>query len=150
MSIIRDLGHFQVDISDVPLWAQLVLVLCFCVFVTGLCSNILMDYSIYKTAPSVPVPATGDIYPVRIKQGLRYVTREQQENQRFWKSNFKFAGIAFFVGLVICFAYGVREGTYVLFATSKLPSGRSEGCFSVWTGRTAVLFFVMVSNFTCS
>jgi hypothetical protein len=70
-----------------------------------------MEYSIYKSAPSVPVPATGDIYPVHIKQGLRYVTREQQESQRFWKSNFKFAGIAFFVAFVILFAYRVRERT---------------------------------------
>jgi hypothetical protein len=70
MSIIRALGRFHTDFCDMPIWAQLIVILCFCALVIILVINIGMETSIYRSSPSVAVPATGQIYPMHVMRSF--------------------------------------------------------------------------------
>jgi hypothetical protein len=110
MSIIREFGSFRTNFEDMPVWAQLVVVLCVCAIVTILANIILMETSIYHSSPSVPMAASGQIYPVHVMRGfLRYVTRGELERLTFWNNKFQFGFIAAMAIYVILFAYRTRE-----------------------------------------
>ncbi len=110
MSIIRKLGHFRVEFSDLPIWATLVVLLCLASTLTVLFMSIITETLIYELAPSAPVLATGQTYSVNVMRGfVRYVTREDMERRAFWNDKIKFGLIGVVVIYLVLFPYRMRQ-----------------------------------------
>jgi hypothetical protein len=90
MEGIPNLWGERYDFSELPAWRKVV-----CLVAAGAAMAVMVlfgsilpskENEIYHSAPSSPVTANRQVYPVHVEGGyLRYVTPERANNLRFWR-----------------------------------------------------------------
>ncbi len=110
---IREMVENPPAISDLPVWRRIVLVaaLAFGLLIAAVAVD--KHVTIYGSAPTHPVPATGQVYEVDVMHGsIRYVTLQERESFLFWAGRAgSLAGAAF-------------VGAFFLWITCRRKSGQ--------------------------
>jgi hypothetical protein len=88
MEGIPNLWGERYDFSELPIWRKIISIGSgIAAFVIGATLGVSLPskrIEIYHDAPTAPVPATKQVYPVHVEGGyLRYVTQEQAEQLDF-------------------------------------------------------------------
>jgi hypothetical protein len=102
--------RFQVHWSDLPIWRKVVLICCLGPFLYLGYMDAYEHFKIYTSAPDVPTPTTGQIYPVHVMhRSLKYVTLKEREEVLFWRDKANLAGIPFLVAFVVLASFRNRN-----------------------------------------
>ena len=112
---LRDFSRFDFTFSDLPVWRKTI-VLCAAgifFFIGGTAT--FKEVKIYKTAPSAPVTATQQIYPVHVMHGfVKYVTHGEEESFVFWKESIgNLVGLPLIIAFVVLFTHRKGRETQV-------------------------------------
>ena len=99
---LQDYVRVQVNWFDLAIWRRVVLLACLAAFSYLGPMDGYLDLKIYKFDPEVPVPSSGQIYPVHVMHGhLRYVTQAELEQMRYWRDRAQLVGIPFVVAFLL-------------------------------------------------
>src|SRR5438552_2002913 len=103
---IRQMIQHPPAIRDVPPWRKILIVCALAFFVFIFLAEVDKELTIYGSAPDHPVPATGQIYEVKIMHGyIRYVTLQEKESPFLGRAGSWAGGAfvaAFFLWITSC------------------------------------------------
>jgi hypothetical protein len=107
---LREMIEHPPDIRDLPIWRKVLIACAFALFMFIGFASLDKDLTIYASAPTYPVAATGQVYPVSVEHGyIRYVTLAEKENPLVDGRAGSWAGAAF-------------VGAFFLWITSRRKS----------------------------
>jgi len=89
----------RIEISNVPAWRKIVLVVCFCLTMVIGVVVFTKEANVYASAARAPNSKTAETYPVAVNHGyIRYLTPEEHDNLAFWRA---FVGVPLLLGLLV-------------------------------------------------
>jgi cytosine/uracil/thiamine/allantoin permease len=110
---ISDFSHFNLDPSDLPTWRKIVALGAAGLFLFLGVMITFKEIKIYETAPSAPVVATQQVYPVQVMHGyVRYVTQGEKVSFVFWKDRMgTLIAVPIVAAFIVLATYRRNKGT---------------------------------------